>query len=111
MPRVKENEGLINLKLPKELKYAIKIQALKEQTTMQKFMIKVVKDYLKDKEGKSVKFNIDGEEFVIEPATKEDMPVFERGIREYARGEYSEIRDEEELDDEDNNNEINQKRL
>jgi adenine-specific DNA methylase len=44
-----------------------------------------------------VKFEIDGEQFIIEPATDEDMYIFERGKEEMEKGEYIEIENEEEL--------------
>ncbi|HPZ08369.1 MAG TPA: hypothetical protein PL110_09660 [Candidatus Eremiobacteraeota bacterium] len=108
MPKVKENEGIINLKIPKALKYKIKRQALKEQTTMQSLILKIIKDYCKGEEDKEWDNFIKAHDNAPkEDPTPEDIDAIERGRQEYARGEYQDF-DEviKELDDEGNSNEI-----
>ena len=109
MPKIKETEGIINVKVPKALRYEIKMQALKEQTTMQSLILKIIKDYCKvrqeDKEWDN--FIKAHDNAPKEDPTPEDIEAIERGRQEYARGEYQDF-DEvmKELDNVGNSNEV-----
>jgi hypothetical protein len=98
MPKVKVNEGIINLKVPGELKSKIKMQALKEQTTMQNLILRIIKDYYQRKED-----FIEIEAYSYEELTPEEKILIERGRQEFARGEYQEFDDMvREIDNESN---------
>jgi hypothetical protein len=78
MPKVKANEGIINLKVPRDLKYEIKMQALKEQTTMQNLILKIIQDYCKKKD----------DDLEFEDLDEEDLKDLEEGDKAYAEGRY-----------------------
>jgi hypothetical protein len=78
MPQVKSNEGIINLKIPKDLKYEIKMQALKEHTTMQSLILKIIQSYCKERE----------EELEFEELDEEDLKDLEAGDKAYEEGRY-----------------------
>jgi len=109
MPKLKENEKLINLKVNKDFHYKLKLQALKESTTMQSLIMDVMGKYIAQKnEDKDwdnfIKAHDNAPE---EPPAPEDLEAIERGRLEYERGEYQDF-DEvvKELDNESNSNEV-----
>lgn len=79
MPKIKDGETIVNLKMPKNLKYGIKMQALKEQTTMQNLILRIIRNYCQ---------KIEEEEYEIEPLDEEDLKDLEEGDKAYAEGRY-----------------------
>lgn len=53
MPKLKEEEKLINIKVNKNFHYKLKLQALKENTTMQRLIINVMDKYISQEENNS----------------------------------------------------------
>jgi hypothetical protein len=86
MPKLKEHEKLINLKVKKDFHYKLKLQALKENTTMQALITKVMGKYISGGE----------DELIIEPVnedelTKEERDAIEEGRRDMKTGNYQEM--------------------
>jgi len=86
MPKLKEYEKLINLKVKKDFHYKLKLQALKENTTMQALITKVMGKYISEVE----------EELIIEPVneeelTQEERDAIEQGRRDIEAGDYQDF--------------------
>jgi uncharacterized membrane protein YkoI len=75
MPKLQENQSVINLKVPCDLKYKIKLKAVKEHTTMQALILNLIKTYCND-------------EAEFEDLDEEDLKDLEIGDKEYEAGEY-----------------------
>jgi hypothetical protein len=88
MPVVKENETLINLKIPRDLKYQVKLQALKERTTMQSLILGLIRDYcrMKDEEEHLIIETVNEEEL-----TEEERNAIEEGRNNVKTGNYQEM--------------------
>ncbi|MEQ8191167.1 MAG: hypothetical protein ABRQ39_24595 [Candidatus Eremiobacterota bacterium] len=86
MPKLKEHEKLINLKVKKDFHYKLKLQALKENTTMQALITKVMGQYISEEE----------EELIIEPVNEEELSqeerdAIEQGRRDIEAGDYQDF--------------------
>lgn len=80
MPTVLKGK-IINLKVAEDLKYQIKLQAVKEKTTMQELILRVMSEYCHNKDN----------ELIIEPVneyelTKEEREAIEEGRRDIDEG-------------------------
>lgn len=72
---------IINLKVEEDLKYQIKLQAVKEKTTMQDLILRVMRNYCQGKD----------DELIIEPVnedelTREEKEAIEEGRRDIEEG-------------------------
>jgi hypothetical protein len=71
---------IINLKVEEDLKYQIKLQAVKEKTTMQDLILRVKRNYCQSKD----------DELIIEPVNEEELTEeeksYRRGQERYKRG-------------------------
>jgi hypothetical protein len=104
MPKIKENQLYLTIKVDKQFKYELKGQAAKEMTTMQDLIIKVLKDYCRkreeDKEWNNfIKAHDNAPE---EDPTPGDIEAIERGRREIEAGEVQDFEDAiKEIENED----------
>lgn len=73
---------IINLKVEEDLKYQIKLQAVKEKTTMQDLILRVMRNYCQSKD----------DELIIEPVNEEELTEEEKEAIEEGRRDIKEGR-------------------
>lgn len=73
---------IINLKVEEDLKYQIKLQAVKEKTTMQDLILRVMRNYCQGKD----------DELIIEPVNEEELTREEKEAIEEGRKDIEEGR-------------------
>lgn len=72
---VTKKEKNLNIKIPEDTHYKIKMQALKEKLTMRDFIINTIEKYIDE-----------NEELNIEPAEEEDFEGLEEARKDLAEG-------------------------
>jgi hypothetical protein len=71
---------IINLKVEEDLKYQIKLQAVKEKTTMQDLILRVMRNYCQGKD----------DELIIEPVNEDELTIEEKEAIEEGRRDIEE---------------------
>ncbi len=71
---------IINLKVEEDLKYQIKLQAVKEKTTMQDLILRGMRNYCQGKD----------DELIIEPVNEDELTIEEKEAIEEGRRDIEE---------------------
>jgi len=83
MPKVKDNEKLINLKISENLKYQLKLRAVKEKTSMQKLILKLIEDYCQKK---TLLESFETAPYEDEELSEEELQAMEESRRDIEEG-------------------------
>ena len=83
MPTVKYNEKLINLKISEDLKYQLKLLAVKEKTSMQSIILKLIKDYCQKK---TLSESFETASYEDEELSQEELQAMEESSKDIEEG-------------------------